>query len=93
MSANEYGYDINVTKIFDSTDGCEITFKLKDDITREVWESIIGGIPIVRCEDCEHCDVERPYYSALNSEIVRYKCQENRIYVPLNGFCYKGRQR
>lgn len=48
----EYGYDIsNMTAWEDA----EMTIPVDTSKwTREEWEKIIGGIPIVRCKDCKY---------------------------------------
>ena len=48
----EYGYDIGDAKVY--TDK-ELTLEFDaSHLTREDWERILGGIPIVRCKDCIH---------------------------------------
>ena len=48
----EYGYDIGNAKVY--TDE-ELTLEFDaSHLTREDWERILGGIPIVRCKDCKY---------------------------------------
>ena len=52
MDEQEYGYDTENMRFF--TDE-EMTIEINlEDIPREVVEKILGGVPIVRCKNCEN---------------------------------------
>lgn len=78
----EYGYDVGNMKFYsDDT----LTFELPaNSISKEDMQKILGGIPIVRCKDCKHCDKVDDY---------EYWCNGRgfpRGLVAPDGFCDKG---
>lgn len=91
----EYGYDIgNMTAWEDA----EMTIKINTDgWTREMWEKVIGGIPIIRCKDCKHRydENECPMYHVSYYDIDEGDGWHDTgidvdDYSTDEGFCYKG---
>ena len=80
----EYGYDIWNMKVYQDE---ELTLEFDtSNLTREDWEKIIGGIPIVRCKDCDYTD------ESLDED-HDYWCLHHGIYIDADDYCSRGERR